>query len=370
MNHDLFDRVVCVNLDRRPDRWKRFQENLTSISWPFKGVERFRAIDGLVAPTPAGWISGPGAWGCLQSHRRILEDALHDNLSSILVLEDDAFFPPEFAEEVGAFLKKVPVDWQCLMLGGQHIKFQERPPVRVGSGVLRCVNCQRTHAYALRGSLIRDLYQRWQSWVPKTTGHCDHVMGPFAAKYKTYSPCDRKGRPKMLVGQAPDRSDIAAGKQTRLVFWDPPNPLAKTHLLTGGGKPDPERLRDRGLHMGYWVDGGTGVDMGLKKMFEKPQASRALILQFRKWWEMLRWEAASMRPACEVAVWLGPYHSEEAEGVVRAVCGPLLVEEASDGGVSGAVGDGAALADAGQKDVKKRRGQAVRRRAGGRGRKR
>lgn len=368
---DFFDRVVCINLDRRPDRWKRLQQSLAMIAWPFKEVERVRAIDGLIAPTPKGWVSGPGAWGCLQSHRRVLEDAFHDNLSSILVLEDDAYFPPDFPERVAEFLKRVPSDWDCLMLGGQHIKFDERPPVSVGPGVLRCLNCQRTHAYALKGPLLKDLYQRWHSWEQRTTGHCDHMMGPFTAKYRTYAPSDRKGRPTMLVGQAPDRSDIAAGKHTRLTFWDPPDPLAKTHLLTGGGRPDPERLRDEGLHMGYSIDGGTGVDTGLRDIFSKPKTAHQRIHEFKKWWNLVRWEAASLRPACEVAVWLGPYHDEAEEDVVKKVCGGLLVhEELVDGRVQRALGNGAPVADGGQKDVKKRRRQAVRRRSGGGGRKR
>ena len=60
---EFFDRVVCVNLDRRPERWARFQKNLGRVAWPFKEVERFRAVDGAMVPPPVGWVSGGGAWG-------------------------------------------------------------------------------------------------------------------------------------------------------------------------------------------------------------------------------------------------------------------------------------------------------------------
>lgn len=369
---DFFDRVVCVNLDRRPERWSRFTDNVRRVAWPFKEVERFRAVDGSLVPPPVGWVSGGGAWGCMESHRRILEDALLDNLSSILVLEDDAFFPPEFPDEVAEFLARVPDDWDCLMLGGQHIHIDKRPPVPVAPGVLRCTNCQRTHAYALRKEAMSALYQKWHSWVPKTSGHCDHIMGPFMATRKTYAPADGRGRPRMLVGQDHNRSDIAAGRQVRLTFWDPPDPLAKTAFLTGGGRPDPEKARDEGFHMGYWIDHGTGVDNGLRDIFGKPKTQPQRLLEFRKWLEALRWEAASLRPSCDVMVWLGPYHSEEAASVVRSVCGNLLteIEEVPVGRASSPLGNRAAVADAGQEDVPKRRRQAVRRRGGGGGRKR
>ena len=372
MSRETFDRVVCVNLDRRPERWARFQKNLERVSWPFKEVERFRAVDGAMVPPPAGWVSGGGAWGCMQSHRRILEDAILDNLTTVLVLEDDAYFPPEFAEEVAEFLAKVPDDWDCLMLGGQHIHIDKKPPIPVGPGVLRCLNCQRTHAYAIKRNAMLDLYQKWHSWTPKTSGHCDHIMGPFMASKKTYAPADRRGRPRMLVGQDHNQSDIAAGRQVRLTFWDPPDPLAKTTLFTFGEKPDPEKLRDKGFHMGYWIDGGSGVDNGLKEIFGRPKTTPQRILEFRKWLETLKWEAASLRPACEVAVWLGPYHSEEAASVVRSVCGNLLneSEEVPVGRACSPVGNRAAVADGGQKDVPKRRRQAVRRRGGRGGRKR
>jgi hypothetical protein len=369
---ETFDRVVCVSLDRRPERWARFEKNVASISWPFLPVQRFRAIDGLVVPPPVGWVSGPGAWGCMQSHRRILEEAIQDNLSTLLVLEDDAFFPRDFADSVSEFLSSVPADWDCLMLGGQHLHVDRKPPVPVAPGVLRCTNCQRTHAYALKKEAMLALYQRWHSWTPKTTGHCDHIMGPFMASRKTYAPADGRGRPRMLVGQDHNRSDIAAGREVRLTFWDPPDPLSKTALVTGGGTPDPAAWRDAGYHMGYWIDVPTGMDNGLRDIFGRPKTTPQRVIEFRKWLETLKWEAASLRPACTVAVWLGPYYSDETAALVRSVCGNLLteIEEVPVGRASSPVGNRAAVADGGQEDVPKRRRQTVRRRGGGRGRKR
>lgn len=328
MSRETFDRVVCVNLDRRPERWARFQANKKAVEWPFKEVERFRAVDGNKVPTPGRWISGGGAWGCMQSHRRILEDCLLDGVKSVLVFEDDAWFPPEFAEGVRRFFERVPDDWDCVMLGGQHINIGRSPPPVANLGVVRCVNCQRTHAYGLREKAIEKLYQRWHSWTPGTTGHCDHIMGPFMGAMKTYAPADDDGTPRMLVAQDDNVSDIAAGRQIRRVFWNPPKPDSRVVLIPPSSRPDPDVLRntDPKVHMGYWIDPITGVDNGLRTIFGVPSTPLDWRGKFEKWMETLRWESASL--GAKVGVWLGPYHAEEAVKVVRDVCGGLLEEPA------------------------------------------
>ena len=141
----------------------------------------FEAIDGNKVPVPIGWGAGGGAWGCMQSHRQILERAVMDDVRALLVLEDDACFRTTFRDDAMRFLSSVPPDWDGLMLGGQHINCN---PVAVLPGIVRCVNCQRTHAYAVRGRYLRDLYQKWCS----SSGHCDHVMGPFQVNYNVYAP--------------------------------------------------------------------------------------------------------------------------------------------------------------------------------------
>ena len=66
------------------------------------------------------------------------------------------------------------------MLGGQHIS---GGPSVVKPGVVKCLNCQRTHAYALRGKWLRDLYSNWQTWHT----HIDHKMGAICTP-TTFTP--------------------------------------------------------------------------------------------------------------------------------------------------------------------------------------
>ena len=113
---DYFDRVVVVNLNRRPERLAAFIRRLNN--WPFKWPTRVEAVDGfLTAPPPETWTAGRGAWGCQLSHCGVLHAALNDRLKNILVLEDDAYPVLDFAERAAKFLANVPDDWDGLMLG-------------------------------------------------------------------------------------------------------------------------------------------------------------------------------------------------------------------------------------------------------------
>jgi hypothetical protein len=142
----IFDRVVVINLRRRPDRLAAFQNSIAGCNWPFIAPTVFEAIDGNQVPVPDKWSAGGGAWGCMQSHRQILERAIQDDVNALLVLEDDACFQTNFRAAVERFLATVPSDWDQLMLGGQHMI----PPEPVALGVVRCLNCQRTHSYAIQ----------------------------------------------------------------------------------------------------------------------------------------------------------------------------------------------------------------------------
>lgn len=221
---DTFDRVVCLNLDRRPDRWERFQARLATIAggWPFAPVERFKAVDAKVCEPPAWWRADRGAWGCMQSHIRIIEAALLDGVESILVLEDDAMFCEGFRDSAAAFLSIVPAEWDSLMLGGQHlVKPDILLPADPSAGkpaLLRVNNGNRTHGYALRRGFMSVAYRHlcdYADHLKHRTHHVDHRFGVLhrSGRHKVYAPSP------WLIGQAESTSDIS-GKSLKDRFWD------------------------------------------------------------------------------------------------------------------------------------------------------
>lgn len=303
-----FDRVVLINLKRRPDRLARMERALTECSWPFKKPQVFAAIDGDAVPSPNGWQSGGGAWGCMRSHQQILERAIMDGVANVLVIEDDVCFVENFRTKVENFLQDVPGNWDQLMLGGQHINLNGSPTL-VRPGIYRCTDCERTHCYAVRGNYIRTLYQRWVSGGQYNGEvHCDWIMGrdpELQYSHNVYAP------EHFLVGQEKGKSDINGGLQPRN-FWNPPAadmPVLNLHVP----KDVVGVLRQHGLHTGHRRDPETDFDSGLVELFKETAGNDTMRVQrLSDWLNAVQWEAAS-DPYLICTIW----HPDAAPDLVK-----------------------------------------------------
>jgi hypothetical protein len=96
------------------------------------------------------------------------------------VLEDDICLCESFRQQCEAFFQALPGDWDGVMLGGKH----HLPPDSSNNGVMRCLDARWTLAYAVRGCLLRDLYQTWCS----ATDHIDYFFGQIQPRYRVYAP--------------------------------------------------------------------------------------------------------------------------------------------------------------------------------------
>jgi glycosyl transferase family 25 len=140
----LFSRTVCINLDRRPDRWARMRDRFARLG--MLTVERFSAVDGKDLDAPPQWSGMEGAYGCLRSHMSVIAAAAADGCESVLVLEDDVEFADDLGPKVDRALRELPQDWSFLYLGGFH----RRPLIPLGETVGLATHTLSTFAYAVR----------------------------------------------------------------------------------------------------------------------------------------------------------------------------------------------------------------------------
>lgn len=202
-----FDRIVCINLDRRADRWEGFLRTATPHIPPER-IERFSAFDAQKLLIPSWWNGTPGGYACTLSHRFAIAQAFAGGAETALFFEDDALLAPDFGARVGAFLRVVPADWHLLYLGGQH-----RPrfrPLPVGEGVVRCRQTIRMHAYVVHRRGAAAIHDH----LARTTKICDQALADINGRFPTYAP-DR-----WMAAQRADFSDVESRRHEQDRWWE------------------------------------------------------------------------------------------------------------------------------------------------------
>lgn len=155
--NEAFDRVLVLNLDRRPDRMEMISERMKKADIRF---ERFSAVDGqnpavkeaydvytkgirnfpaskiqnslefhqggysaseqarfIQAASEKPAIRSTGAWAYLLGYREILCRALEEGWESFLVLDDDCVFHSNFSDVFDRAMYELPSNWHILHLG-------------------------------------------------------------------------------------------------------------------------------------------------------------------------------------------------------------------------------------------------------------
>src|SRR5258708_10314016 len=111
---DFFPNQVCINLNKRRDRWRQMQAKFAEHE--LKRVVRFPAADGRELAIPSFWDDSPGAYGCLRSHLAAVEQARAAAWPSLLIFEDDAVLAPEFNARFADCSAQLPDDWDMVFV--------------------------------------------------------------------------------------------------------------------------------------------------------------------------------------------------------------------------------------------------------------
>jgi glycosyl transferase, family 25 len=146
--NEVFPYKVCINLDRRPERWEQMQAKFERCG--IQGVRRFAAVDGQHTIVPPNWADSPGAYGCLRSHLNIVHEARRLDWPNVLIFEDDAALDPQLQHKFSEYFPQVPVDWDMLHFGANHMA----APVEISENVVRITSANSTFAYALNHTVF------------------------------------------------------------------------------------------------------------------------------------------------------------------------------------------------------------------------
>jgi len=182
--NDPFKHAFCINLDRRPDRWRRAKQALYEVEIP---VERFSAIDGpnrfpdefLKKWKKKDRKRNPKAhMGCTTSHKQVLLFARDQGYPYVAVFEDDIFFDPQFWIVFNEAWRDRPDKWAMLYLGCVHGK----KPGRHSKWLRRVTKAFTTHAYIANGIYYDEIISCLGLSRP-----VDLSYGPLIRKHLNYS---------------------------------------------------------------------------------------------------------------------------------------------------------------------------------------
>jgi GR25 family glycosyltransferase involved in LPS biosynthesis len=140
----IFNKIYCINLDRRLDRWSLVSDEFKKINCD---VVRFSAVDGNIIkkPNDNNHIND-AEFGCLMSHYKILKDIISSDGDLFLILEDDVVFKDNFNELFLQFYNQLPNDWDMVYISGNNTK----PIEKITDNIYKTNSTLALHSYFIK----------------------------------------------------------------------------------------------------------------------------------------------------------------------------------------------------------------------------
>lgn len=139
--NEFFDKIYCINIDRRTDRWEHCLKEFDKHNLD---VEKFSAVDGNLENHSLGYPYDNELAGAI-SHLNVIKRAKELNLNNVLILEDDVVFSDNLNELFSVFIKQLPENWDGLHFGGNHIF----PLIKINQNLSKMNKSYALHAYAI-----------------------------------------------------------------------------------------------------------------------------------------------------------------------------------------------------------------------------
>jgi GR25 family glycosyltransferase involved in LPS biosynthesis len=160
---NFFDKIFCINLDNRPDRWEQCLNQFKKLKIEDK-VERFSAINFSHQDESLKKILGRA--GCCLSHIEICKIAKENEFKNYLVFEDDFDLlgnEESILKHLNEYINQLPIDWDLYYLGGNVNEDYGKEAIEKFSHNLYKVNsCHTTHAFAIN----EKFYEKFLNSMP------------------------------------------------------------------------------------------------------------------------------------------------------------------------------------------------------------
>lgn len=206
--NNYFDKIVCINLKRRPDRWAESEKQFMKHNLK---VLRIDAVDG----NPMNWKPANGCFngklssftgnmGCIASHLNVYKMAKQNNWKNVLIIEDDCDFTDNLNEIFQTSIKTLPEDWDLLYFGGTHkTKNGKFIPEEFNQYFVKAKRILTTSCYAIKNTIydiaINKILEKEPMFEMPIDGYLATRVQPLCKTY-AYHPA--------IAWQRPGHSDI------------------------------------------------------------------------------------------------------------------------------------------------------------------
>ena len=177
--NEFFDKVVLINLDRRPDRLASATAECEKIGLKF---ERVAAVDGNTLPEKPNFTRAVSALNMTVA--QIMRRAISENWQSLLIIEDDIEFVAGANTIFYEQIRHVPTDWSMLYLGafyaiGRTTGESLQEPIK--GNIVRVRKASGGHCFGFHHSLYLEMAEMLER--PGTVSdRCDH----FHTRQRSY----------------------------------------------------------------------------------------------------------------------------------------------------------------------------------------
>lgn len=195
-----FNKILVLNLDRRPDRWAHALEELALCN-----ITQFERVSGYPHPTN-------GNAGCTRSHVTLWREIAEHGPDRVLIFEDDFYLLTEprmfeggfqpFSRPVQIFnslvgsldnkfdvlIRHVPEDWDVLYLGAGY----GAPPIaRVNEHCIRTSHMMTTSSYAVSRKFCEKATKHYADWIrenrPDVKDPVEYYWGPIDVTLSSFA---------------------------------------------------------------------------------------------------------------------------------------------------------------------------------------